>query len=365
MWLFSNMKKTVFLNGRFLTRPLTGVQRTAFEMVCAIDRLIEKKQVEVDDVSLVLIYSGEIINPIELKHIKLLQRGKFTGNVWEQLELPLYTWGSLLISMCSISTLFKAKQILIVHDASFLVNKSFFSFAFRTWYKFAIPFISFICRQIVTVSYFSRSELIKHGGINPKKLTVIYNSADHILRFGEPSETFTQKINALKPYCLTVSSLGANKNFPGLSKAIAKIDFSNYHMLIAGGEIGTLKYAPPGSEVNYLGYVSNDELKYLYTNASLFIFPSFYEGFGIPPLEAMICQCPVIASNTSSIPEVLADACDYFDPSDSEGMAQAIATLINDKARLNELKIKGYQRALNYDWEKSGLQLYKLIQKFY
>ena len=358
------MKKKVFLNGRFLTRPLSGVQRTAYEIVKSIDKLIDENKIDGSDISFILIYSGEIINPIELKHISLLKKGRFSGNLWEQFELPLYTFGSLLVSMCSISTLFKTKQLLVVHDASFFVNKQFFSTGFRTWYKFAIPFIAKICRQIITVSEFSKNELAKHGGINKDKITVIYNAADHILRFDRPSEEFEDKINNLKPYCLAVSSLGANKNFSGLSKAIGQIDFLKLNMLIAGGEMRTLKYAPPDSEVNYLGYVSNEELRYLYENASLFIFPSFYEGFGIPPLEAMIVQCPVIASNTSSIPEVLGDACDYFNPGDATDMANRISSLTQDNVKLTQLQKQGYDRALQYSWEKSGMQYYNLIQRF-
>ena len=163
------VKKKIFLNGKFLTRPLSGVQRSAFELIKALDELIDQGVVNCQDISIILIYSGEIINPINLKHIKLLKKGLFKGNLWEQLELPIYSAGNLLVSLCSISTLFKAKQILIVHDASFFVNKEFFSLAFRTWYKIAIPLIGKLARQIITVSEFSKQELIKYGGLEEKK----------------------------------------------------------------------------------------------------------------------------------------------------------------------------------------------------
>jgi glycosyltransferase involved in cell wall biosynthesis len=357
-------KKKIFLNGRFLTRPLAGVQRTAFELILALDNLIEQRVVDSGSYAFILIYSGTIINPIELKHIKLQKKGWLTGNLWEQLELPVYTIGNLLISMSSIAPLLKRKQILIVHDASFFVNPEFFSKGFRTWYKFAIPFIARFSRLIITVSDFSKRELVKHGKLREDKITVLYNAADHILRFEEPSSSFKVKIEALKPYCLAVSSLGANKNFAGLSKAINSIDFSNYNMVIAGGQVSTLKYAAGDESVTYLGYVSNAELKYLYGNASLFVFPSFYEGFGIPPLEAMIMGCPVAASNTSSIPEVLGDACAYFSPADPNDIADKIYTLINDKGKLNDLREKGYKQAAKYNWAKSAKQLFECITKY-
>src|ERR1700761_7749404 len=113
--------KHIFLNGRFLTQPITGVQRTAYEMVLAIDKLLNDASILTADFRFTLIYSGQIINPIELRHIKLLNKGFLSGNAWEQVELPFYTAGHLLISMCTISCLFKMKQIVFVHDASFIV----------------------------------------------------------------------------------------------------------------------------------------------------------------------------------------------------------------------------------------------------
>jgi len=356
------MSTTVYLNGKFLTRPLTGVQRSAFELVNSLDNLIGEKHIG-NDYNFILLYPGKPLALQPFKYIKCVNKGILTGSLWEQMELPLYTFNSLLVSLCSISTLFKKKQIVLVHDASFFVNKDFFSFSFRTWYKFAIPFLGKIVNQIVTVSNFSKSELSKYGKINPDKIAVVYNSPEHILKVGEPSGGFVKTVESLKPYCLAVSNMGANKNFAGLSTAIDKINFSNYHMLIAGARLRTLKYAAPTNRATYLGYVTDEELKYLYKNASLFIFPSFYEGFGIPPLEAMILGCPVIASNTSAIPEVLDDACDYFNPFDPQDMAIKIDSLLNNPSRLNDLKILGQKRASVYSWRNSGKKLFALIQR--
>jgi glycosyltransferase involved in cell wall biosynthesis len=356
------MKKRIFLNGRFLTQPITGVQRTAIELVQALDQLIDQRIIDRDNYRFNLIYSGIPVNAIQLKHIKIVKRGIFKGNLWEQLELPFYTAGNLLISMCTVAPLLKRKQFVIVHDASFIVNPTFFPLIFRTWYKVAISLLGKTARKIITVSDFSKSELIKHLKINEAKITVIYNAADHILKYDDPGDDFKSKTECYKPYCLAVSSLSANKNFNGLSRAIAKIDFKGYHMLIAGGISTTLQAATPDPLVTYLGYVSNEELKYLYLNASLFVFPSFYEGFGIPPLEAMIAGCPVLSSNTSSMPEVLDNACAWFNPHDDVEMASAIHQLINSPERLEQLKAAGYKQSAKYSWNKSAIQLFELIQ---
>lgn len=356
--------KSVFINGRFLTRPLSGVQRSAYEIVKALDELIEKTPEAYREISFTLIYSGEIINPMELKHIQLLERGFFSGNIWEQLELPFYSEGCLLVNLGSIAPIIKTKQVLLIHDASFFVNKHFFSAAFRYWYQMAIPILGKLSRHIITVSEFSKAELIKYAHIKKDKISVIPNAADHIPYFNDPDEQFKLKIDVLKPYCLAVSNLGANKNFSGLSKALQYVNFDKYTMVIAGGGLSTLKRETVASNITYLGYVSNGELKYLYQNASLFIFPSFYEGFGIPPLEAMISGCPVIASNTTSIPEVCGDACAYFNPNDPIDMGHQINALLNDGSKLSDLKAKGYQRAAMYSWQNSGKLLFNIIKRY-
>lgn len=361
--MMSTTKKEIMINGRFLTGPLTGVQRVALEIVKALDELLTSGLIDSTQYSFTLLYNGEITQPIILKHIQIIKQGMLTGNLWEQLELPLYSYGKLLINLCSIAPLFKCRQIVFVHDVSFLVNKHFFSKSFRLWYSAAIPIIGKLCRGMVTVSDFSKNELIKYAGVSTDKITVIYNAAEHILNAGAPDGEFLSKIHSLKPYCLAVSSLGANKNFNGLNAALKKIDFGNYQMLIAGGGLKVLQHsvAETGA-ATYLGYVSDDELHYLYSNAALFVFPSFYEGFGIPPLEAMILGCPVIASQTSAMPEVLGTAAAYFNPFDTDDMGVKINKLLHEPDELEQLKSKGYKRAALYNWHQSATQLFHLIK---
>ena len=356
--------KTIFINGRFLTKPITGVQRVAYELVKNLDELIAEQVIDGKEYTFYLIYSGEIVNPIQLTHIQIKKRGILKGNLWEQFELPLYTAGSLLLSLCTISTLFKRRQIVMVHDASFMANPQFFSRSFGAWYRFALPLLGKISRHIITVSNFSKNELINLAGYKADKVSVIHNSADHILRFGEPMEDFKTKINTLKPYCLAVSSLGANKNFKGLTDALSKIDFTGYSMIIAGGVIGALKYTTVNENAVYLGYVSDEELKFLYSNAALFVFPSFYEGFGIPPLEAMILGCPVVSSDTSALPEILDNSCEYFDPYSSFDIANKLSLTISNTGKLIDLKRRGYLQAAKYSWKTSAAQVFQLIKAY-
>lgn len=359
------MKKKVFFNGRFLTQPITGVQRTAHEMVRALDHLIGEGIIDGKEFEFILIVPKGKILFLQLNHIRQLQKGFFSGNLWEQVELPLYTFGHLLISMGSISALLKKKQMVIVHDAATFSNPAYFKFIFRTWYQTAIRVLSKTALQIITVSRYSKEQLVKYTRIKENRISVISNAADHITGFGDADEEFKKKIDALQPFMLGVSSLHPHKNFEILSKAVVMADIAEYRMVIAGGAYPkSFDTIVLDESVIVLGYVTNEQLKYLYSKAALFIFPSLFEGFGIPPLEAMIMGCPVLSSNTTSLPEVLGDACEYFDPHDVQDLIGKIEMLVHNKNRLQELREKGYERAAGYSWEKSAVAMLALIKKF-
>jgi len=359
------MKKKIFLNGRFLTQPITGVQRTAHELIKALDKLIEECVIDKSSFEFILIApKGELMS-LQLNHIRLVQKGFLKGNLWEQFELPIYTLNYLLISMGYVSCLIKRKQIIIMHDAGTFSHPHFFKSTFRAWYKFAISILTKVSLHIITVSEFSKKELIKHTKIKENKVTVIYNAPDHIKHYTEPDDEFKDKIKQMQPYFLGVSSLHPHKNFEVLSKASVSADLAEYKIAIAGGANSrSFQTVVLDKSVVMLGYVSNQQLKYLYSHASLFIFPSLFEGFGIPPLEAMILGCPVLSSNATALPEILGDACEYFDPLNVDDLVSKMEGLVKNKTRLDELQQNGYERAALYNWKKSAACLLELIKKF-
>lgn len=363
--IVSPMKKKIFLNGRFLTQSITGVQRTAHELIKALDNLIDESFIDPDQYELILIAPKEDLQQLHLKHIRLIQKGFLKGNLWEQLELPIYTFNHLLVSMGYVSSLLKRKQIIVMHDAATFSHPLFFKLAFRTWYKFAISILNKIALHIITVSKYSKSELIKYTKIKGDKVSVIYNAPGHIELYKEPEDEFKEKIKKLQPFFLGVSSLHPHKNFEMLSEAIVKADLSGYKMLIAGGaHAKSFEKVTLHNSIVVLGYVTNEQLKYLYSNASLFIFPSLFEGFGIPPLEAMMLGCPVLSSTATALPEVLGDACEYFDPHNVNDLVAKIEALVKNKTRLDELRDSGYERAALYNWKTSAVSLFELIKKF-
>lgn len=173
--------------------------------------------------------------------------------------------------------------------------------------------------------------------------------------------------NSISPrsYLLMVASQSPHKNFSRLLEAIKSVN-SDIQFVMTGGNFSKI-FQQAGlnalpANVKHLGYVSNQELKALYANALGFIFPSLYEGFGLPVLEAMSCGCPVLCSNAASLPEVGGDAVLYFDPLKVDEIAAKIQQFIMDVTLQTELRQKGYLQAAQFQWEKTALATMNLIQ---
>jgi glycosyltransferase involved in cell wall biosynthesis len=358
--------KVIYLNGRFLTQSLTGVQRHALELVKGIDRLIDSGEIDLNEFHFILIHPKGIKYKPNLKHIIILEKGILTGNLWEQIELPIYTFNKPLLSMCMVSSIFKFKQIVIVQDASCFVNKTFFTKLFRYWYILNITLLGKTSKHIITISEFSKNELVKYAGMKANKITVTYLSSNHMNIIEEANSDFKNKIKSYIPYVLGVSSMSPNKNFKGLVESISILENKGikYKVIVAGGANPKVfnKSIDFGDSIQYLGYVTDEELRTLYENASLFVYPSFYEGFGIPPLEAMYFNCPVVVSDTSAMPEVCKDSAVYCDPNNSADIAQKIDKLMNNKHLLNNLRIKGQHQVLEFSWYKCSKQTFDVIK---
>jgi len=222
------------------------------------------------------------------------------------------------------------------------------------------------CDHIITGSHFTKREIVERVGISPDKITVIYHGIDHNLFY--PRE-LTNK--SPQKYILAVGSIEPRKNLKNLLNAYAMLDkeFKNeYHLTLVGASgwnnddiVHEMKSL--SQWVKYSGYVSDEELAILYSNASLFIYPSVYEGFGIPPLEAMACGTPVIASSASTLPEVCADAAYYIDPLNIKSIKEGILKVLGDDELAKALIAKGLVRAKEFSWGKSALEHQKVFEK--
>ena len=352
------------INARFLTQPVTGVQRYAVHLVKALDDLLDRGLIDPKRFLFVLLAPREIRYALPLKHIPLKRVGHLSGHLWEQFELPFYARGGLLLNLCNAAPLFKRNQIVTIHDASVFATPNAYSYFFRTWYKILLTVLGKTARKIMTDSSFSKTELIRYAGMDDRKIEVIALGAEHVFSTNTDETILKRHEIGRKPFVLAVGSMNPNKNFDGIVRAIERLGDAPFDIVIAGGVnprvFGSARPVLPAA-VKHLGYVNDGELRTLYEHASCFVYPSLYEGFGLPPLEAMACGCPVIVSRSASLPEVCGDAAVYCDPDDPKDIAEKITMLMNDSTLREKLRGKGMERARQFRWDRCARETAALM----
>ncbi|SEC48901.1 Glycosyltransferase involved in cell wall bisynthesis [Tenacibaculum sp. MAR_2009_124] len=252
------------------------------------------------------------------------------------------------------------KMISTIHDVNHLANRNDFGFVkyllAKILYKNSIK----RSEEIITVSNFSKKEIKRYLKMNDKKINVIHNAVS-----SDFNKSVQSRLKLPDKYILFVGNLKPHKNLITLLKAYNSLENyikKNFKILIVGKEKGFItsdneslyfvKKNNLSENVVFTGYIEDNQLPHIYGKASLFVFPSYYEGFGLPVLEAMISNVPVIASDSSSIPEVGGNAVCYFNPFSSEDLAQKIKLLLfNDEVRTKYIK-RGRNRCLAFSWEK-------------
>ncbi|MHB1952986.1 MAG: glycosyltransferase family 4 protein [Sulfobacillus sp.] len=344
---------TVYVNGRFLTQSITGVQRYAQEALDAIDDLLGKAPY--DNASWTVLAPKGTRIAKAWKNIRFRNVGHLHGHIWEQFELPWYASDGLLLTLCGAPSVFHRRHIPTIHDAAIYDRPDGYSFLYRAYYRIIYRLSVGRSLAIFTVSEFSRNRIAEVFQIPKERIIVTYNGADHITR-SLPSEDASALISASikHPYILAVSSMNPNKNFAIVAKLAELLANSDIRIVVAGGTNPRV-FGNTGSmpdNVQWLGYVSDDDLKALYRNATCFIFPSLYEGFGLPPIEAMALGCPVIASNAASIQEICGDAALYFSPTSPEDIKRKVMTILRDKPLTCKMSIDGIKHAEQYIWSR-------------
>lgn len=223
--------------------------------------------------------------------------------------------------------------------------------------------------HVLCISESTRRDLIELFGVAAERTSVVYLGYDEL---APPADTGTWVQNGSRPYLLYVGSRGGYKNFEALVRAFASSSYlrNGFTVMCFGGgpfipgELALFRQLQL-SDVHVRQTSGNDEmLASMYKGAAAFVCPSLYEGFGIPPLEAMSLECPVICGNTSSVPEVVGDAGEYFDPNDSESMRVAIEAVLQSASRSSELVEKGKVRCSLFNWERCAretLDVYRSI----
>lgn len=350
------------VNGRYLTQKASGVHRYAFE-ICNI--LYEM------GVDFHVAIPQEIQPDYKFK-FKTVKCGSVrNGHLWEQISLPRYLksiGNPLLISFTSCGPLFYKNQIMTIHDVSHERHPEWFSKGYYRFYHFMMPRIGKKAHAVLTVSQFSKQEIVDTLNIAADKIHIIHSNVpfhnkptkEEILNYSRPDK--------LERYILAVSNMDPRKNFDSLIKAFNNIEDKSVKLYIIGMRqkaFNTPDLQKMITERIYLpGFVDDEQLQNLYQGALLSVYPSLYEGFGLPPLESMTFGCPAIVSNIPALKEVTQDAGLYVDPYNIDDITEKINTLLSDENLRKELIEKGLEQIKKYSWEKSAKQVYQLAQQY-
>ncbi len=351
----------IAINGRFLTQRASGVQRFAAETIKAIDALLDAAYAPLR--GHIELLAPQQAPEFPLKNIPLRRVGLSSGYVWEQFEYPLHARGALLLNLCMLGPLAVRHQIVVVHDATVEALPENFSPYFNAAYKFIIPRLCQRADLIVTVSEFSRREIAKWYGGNIASMPVCYEGGDHIMAApADPGVLHRLNLPGRK-FFLGVGVDSTNKNIKSVVEAFHKAKLSDVALVLTGAKepriFGEFDLTD-SRDVHQVGFVSDAELRALYENALALVFPSFYEGFGLPPLEAMTCGCPVIISEQPALKEVCGEAALHCNAHDVDSITRQMQTIAGDAVLRGRLAAAGRARAQTFSWAATGRTLLDL-----
>lgn len=339
------------INGRFLTRKITGVDRYAREIVSALDSCFQRGVV-----CILIPETAELLECPKLENIEIIRYGKRRGHLWEQLDLFLFVRNRKLISinLCNTAPIL-SPDIVCIHDMSVRAHPMFFSWKFRALYRMYFRAYARKATIILTVSEFSRREIEKYYPDSKGKVYVVPNAWQHIERVVPDFSVLNRNGLEEGRYYFAMSSLAPNKNLSWIVEA-ARLNPSEI-FAVAGGfnsKVFGDHDIPQADNVKYLGYVSDCEAKALMASCKCFLYPTFYEGFGIPPMEALASGAPVVVvSDTEVMHEVYKNDVEYVDPRNAQTLSYTSPAIPKTKH-----SVLG-----RYSWQRSAEYLYCLLEK--
>ena len=341
------MSRKIFVNTRVLNFRMTGVQRYISEI---LHRLIPKLE--------------EIRPPRAISGMR--------GHGWEQGVLPYRVGQDVLWSPANTGPLMIARQVVTIHDVVPLDHPEWLNPRFAALHRWLIPRIARRAAHIITISEFTRRRILEHTGVIPEKVSVVYNGVDPRFR-PQSEEEMDRVISALglpgKRYVLTLGSIEPRKNLPRLLEAWARAfpHLPDDTWLVVSGAPGRslvyeqVRISHVPERVCFIGHAPDEYLPALYSGARAFVYLSLYEGFGLPPLEAMACGAPVITGNATSLPEVVGQAGIMVDPQDVEEIALSLERVLTDDVLQRGMSERGLAHSQNYSWEKASDMTYKIL----
>jgi glycosyltransferase involved in cell wall biosynthesis len=352
-----NRNPKVIINGEFFCNNLSGIERFAFEITKRLDEIAYKDEIGI-------IISKDARNVPAFKNLKVINYEKniISFPKWQQFILPriLQKFKAISLEFGNTCSLFYP-GITFLHD----IYCELFPQDFRTkrekherfYFRVLYRIIAYRAKKIATVSYFSKNQIASTYHINPKRITVIYSSWNHFEHIQSDYSIFNAFPILAKPFYFSLGSLSKRKNITWIIEYAAKNQETLF--AISGSSLNTVKvdelssFIP--SNIIFLGYLDDGKIKALMEQCKAFMLPSYYEGFGLTPLEALSCGAQIIIANAASLPEIYGNTAHYIDPFDTNvDLDELLKQPVDPPTDI--LK--------KYSYDTSARQVYDLIQEY-
>lgn len=343
----------IYINGKFAAQNLSGVQRFAAETAVALREVLgDRVQLLMPPDARLDFDGGRMV-------------GNRVGRAWEQFDLPKFAKDGILINFGNTGPILARRQIVVVHDAGVFSTPEAYSWKFRVWYKALQYLLIKFGAQIVTVSTFSRREIARHLPVLAADISVIPEGADHMSNLATDCDVL--QMHGLEPqkFVFAVGTLAAHKNLSALNVLAERLVERGLVLVISGAfgaaafRAGTPNQLPGAAR--YVGRVSDEALKALYCNATCYVLPSTYEGFGLTAVEAMYCGCPVVAADIPALRETCGDAAVFFDPTAPNEIADTVLELIDAPERLASLSTQAFEHVRTLTWRNAAMALSDVV----
>lgn len=328
----------IVLNARAGMRPtITGVERWTAEVIPRLRALDPGRYV--------------VVGP------RRRARRRLAAQTWEQVALPALarrTAAALVFSPANLAPLAWPRNVLVMHDAAVLREPHAYSRAYVLWHRRFGLTAARRALAVITVSEFSRRELVSLGGLDPARLHVVPGGVSERFHPGVDHERVATRLGLRRPYVLTIATADRRKNLASLGVAAERLAAEGIDLVWAGDDRPYFSASGAIPGLRSIGYVDDADLPGLYAGARAFVLPSRYEGFGLTCLEAMACGVPVVAADRAALPETCGDAAVLVDPDDPQALADALRDAVDDASLRGRLREAGLRRSAPLSWERAA-----------